>query len=59
MKISFELEGKERLTALRIAEALENALLIETCKEVIAYLELIIKHKEQKYESEAKMIEEE
>lgn len=47
MRIEFELEENERLTALRIAEALEAELLIETCKEVIDFLQIIIKHKEK------------
>lgn len=47
MRIEFELEENEQFTPLRVAEALEAELLIETCKEVIDFLQIIIKHKEK------------
>ena len=50
MKISFELEENEEFTSLRDAEALEKELIGSNCEEVIDFLALIIKHKEQKYE---------
>ena len=50
MKISFELEENEEFTSLRVAEALEKELIGSTCEEVIDFLALIIKHKEQNYE---------
>lgn len=48
MKIEFILDKDEAFTPLRIAEALESELLLETLSELSDHLRLMVKHGEDR-----------